>query len=57
MASLNKNKTLFHAIIEKDAMAIQYGTIAYTVYVDSEGNPDINTLKVSKNRRKKYVNK
>lgn len=54
---LNRNKALFHAIVEKDVTLLEYGTIAYTVFVNKEGNPVLDTLKVSKNRRIKYVNK
>lgn len=55
--ALSKNRGLLHAIIERDAEDIQFGTIAYTIYVDKNGEPDLTKLKVSKNRRRKYVNK
>lgn len=54
---LNHKQALFHAIVEKDATEMQYGTIAYTVKVDKDGNPDLATLKISKNKRIKYVAK
>lgn len=45
---------LFHAIVERDAQQIGFGTISFTVKIDDEGNPIINTLKVSKSKRRKY---
>lgn len=54
---LNHKKALFHAVVEKDATEMQYGTIAYTVKIDLEGNPDLSTLKISKNKRIKYGKK
>lgn len=57
MEKLNHKKALFHAIVEKDANIMQYGTLAYTVFIDAEGNPELSTLKISKNKRKKYQGK
>lgn len=57
MQKLNHKQALFHAVVEKDVTLIQYGTLSYTVFVDENGNPNMDTLKISKNKRIKYVNK
>lgn len=57
MQNLNHKKALFHAIVEKDATEMQYGTLSYTIFIDENGNPNLETLKISKNKRIKYVNK
>jgi len=54
MKPLSRSKTLFHALIERDVQAIVYGTISYTVKIDQLGNPEIQTLKVTKSKRIKY---
>lgn len=51
---LTIKQNLFHAIVERDAQQIGFGTISFTVKVDENGDPIINTLKVSKSKRRKY---
>lgn len=41
-------------IVEKDAQTLKYGTASYTVWINENGEPDINTLKVTKSKRLKY---
>jgi hypothetical protein len=54
MRNLNKNRSTFHGIIEKDARMIKFGTISYTIFVGEDGEPQIKTLKVNKSKRIKY---
>jgi len=57
MDKISKAKTLFHAMIEKDAQELQYGTSAYTIFINNNGEPVLSSLKVTKSKRKKYVQK
>lgn len=45
---------LFHAIVEKDAQQLQFGTTSYTIFINERGEPVLSTLKVTKSKRKKY---
>lgn len=54
MKPLSKSRTVLHAIIEKDAQTIQFGTISYTIFVKEDGEPDLKTLKINKSKRIKY---
>jgi hypothetical protein len=54
MQNLSKDKTLFHMIVEKDAIESGYANISYTVYIDLKGEPVLKTLKVTKSKRIKY---
>lgn len=57
MKTLSLTKQLLHILIEKDALLTMYGSSAYTVWIDEQGNPVIKTLKVSRSRRYKYNGK
>jgi len=54
MKNLTKNKEIFHAMIERDTLALEFGTLGYTVWISESGEPDLSKLKVNKSRRIKY---
>lgn len=46
--------TFVHMVVEGNALDMGYGTASYTVLVGENGEPKIETLKVTKSKRKKY---
>lgn len=51
---LSPARNLLHMIVEKDAQTLKFGTSSYTVWIKEDGEPDIQTMKVSKSKRIKY---
>lgn len=50
-----ENKRIFHAIIENEAVnKVKYGQLTITVSI-ANGNPLIQTMRVNRMRRKKYI--
>lgn len=54
MIEISRAKTLFHMMIERDAKDLQYGSASYTIFINKDGEPVMSSLKVTRNKRKKY---
>ena len=54
---INEDLLKFHAFVEKEAVALRFGTITFNVVI-KDGIPLLHTLNLVKNKRRKYnVNK
>jgi hypothetical protein len=50
-----RNEIMFHALVEKEVVEMEYGTMSCTVIV-KDGNPIIPSLNIVKSKRRKYKN-
>lgn len=49
--------TFVHMVLEKLSGEMKYGQASFTVMIDDNGEPLVDTLKVTTSKRKKYGNK
>ena len=56
MKNINPKILEFHIKIEKVAQDLSYGAASFTLEVDSQGNPLMNSLKITKTKRFKKPN-
>lgn len=52
---MTKQKALFHAIVEREADSLSFGSVSFDVLI-KDGQPVIETLKITRAKRVKYNN-